>query len=119
MDFSNTLFSIAGLVGIIFILVGFVMYKFPPKNINSLYGYRTTGSMSSQEKWDFAQKFSSKLMFKNGLILLGIGLLCYVFKIDETTSVVIGIGSMFAVIIHLLYTTEKKLKQKFDKNETL
>ena len=50
------------LTGIILIVVGFILLKYPPKEINSLYGYRTEKSMKSQEAWDFAQIFSSKLI---------------------------------------------------------
>lgn len=119
MDYNGTLFTIAGLVGIIFIIAGFLMYKFPPKKINPLYGYRTRQSMSSQEKWDFAQNFSSKLMIKGGVLLLIIGLFSLFINIGETVAVFIGIGSMFAVIIYLFYTTEKQLKQKFKAHENL
>lgn len=119
MENISTLFLIAGLLGIIFIITGFLMYKFPPKKINPLYGYRTRQSMSSQEKWDFAQKFSSKLMFKSGVLLLVIGFLSFFINVSETVAIVIGIGSMFAVIIYLFFTTEKQLKLKFDAHEAL
>ena len=49
------------LVGIVFILAGSIMYVFPPKKINSFYGYRTASSMQSQQKWNFAQTYSAKL----------------------------------------------------------
>lgn len=34
--------------GVIFILMGLIMYIFPPKKINGLYGYRTSSSMESR-----------------------------------------------------------------------
>ena len=42
---NNPLFLIPALTGFIFIVAGFIQYKFPPKNINAFYGYRTNRSM--------------------------------------------------------------------------
>jgi uncharacterized membrane protein len=58
--FENPLVNITFLCGLLFIIAGYILLKFPPKNINSLYGYRTSSSMENQEKWDFAQNYSSK-----------------------------------------------------------
>ena len=66
---ENLLFT-SFLSGIIFIITGFVMFKFPPKNINMLYGYRTTRSMKNQEQWDFSQKYSAKLLIFCGVFLI-------------------------------------------------
>ena len=66
---ENLLFP-SFLSGIIFIITGFVMFKFPPKNINMLYGYRTTRSMKNQEQWDFSQKYSAKLLIFCGVFLI-------------------------------------------------
>jgi len=119
MGIFNSLYDIASFIGVIFIAAGIFMYIFPPKKINSFYGYRTKQSMSSQEKWDFSQKFSAKLMMKSGGILFSIGLISLFLNVGETTSRHIVIGSLLTVTIHLIYTTEKKLKQKFKENEAL
>ena len=66
---ENLLFT-SFLSGIIFMITGFVMFKFPPKNINMLYGYRTTRSMKNQEQWDFSQKYSAKLLIFCGVFLI-------------------------------------------------
>ncbi len=58
--------AISLLVGIIFLIAGFVMSKYPPKNINELYGYRTTNAMKNQANWDLAQKLSTKYMTLSG-----------------------------------------------------
>jgi len=50
LPFDNPLFLIPSTSGLIFILAGFIMLKFPPKKINSLYGYRTSSSMKNQER---------------------------------------------------------------------
>lgn len=67
---NNPLFLIPVLTGVVFLLVGFLMKRFPPKKINRLYGYRVSNSMKSQERWDFAQAFASKEMTKTGGVLV-------------------------------------------------
>ena len=49
---------------------GVVFWMYPPKKINEFYGYRTTRSRKSQEAWDFAQKYSAKMMTVLGLVAL-------------------------------------------------
>jgi hypothetical protein len=46
--------------GIIFCLAAFLHKRFPPKQINFFYGYRTRKSMKNIESWNFAQSLSSK-----------------------------------------------------------
>ena len=57
---------------LILTLVGVVFWAWPPKKINEIYGYRTTRSMKSQAAWDFAQKYSAKLMTAFGIVLLAV-----------------------------------------------
>jgi uncharacterized membrane protein len=111
--FENPLINITFFGGLIFILVGFIMYKFPPKNINSLNGYRTTSSMENQEKWDFAQNYSSKEMMKLGFLLLISSLLSKVTNFDNLTNMFIGLGLMILIVILLLLRVEKAIKIKF------
>ena len=55
---------------LILTVVGIVFWMYPPKKINEFYGYRTTRSRKSQEAWDFAQRYSAKLMTIFGLAAL-------------------------------------------------
>ena len=43
--FENPLVNITFLCGFLFIIAGYILLKFPPKNINSLYGYRTSSGI--------------------------------------------------------------------------
>src|SRR5690606_32411124 len=83
-------------VGIVFIIVWAIMYIFLPKKINGLYGYRTQTSMQSQQKWDFAQTYSSKIMMLTGLIFSLIAPSKGLFKTNESTDLAIG---MFCTIV--------------------
>ena len=44
--------------GIIFLLGGLLMFKFPPESINGVIGYRTPMSMKNKDTWDEAKKYS-------------------------------------------------------------
>ncbi len=119
MDFLNPLFLLLGICGLTFLLLGLLMFKNPPKNINPMYGYRTRQSMSSQEKWDFAQVYAGKLMFRGGIFFIGFGIISALLNLSETLNIIIGLGTLLLFCAYLIYKTEKKLKQKFKDNETL
>ena len=99
------------LVGIIFILAGAIMYVFPPKKINGLYGYRTASSMQNQQKWDFAQTYSAKIMMLTGLIFTLISPSKGLFKTNETTDVVLGMGVMIIGTVIMILIVEKALRK--------
>jgi len=114
MSFIDSILSMPALVGVIFILVGCIMLLFPPKKINSLYGYRTTRSMKNQEQWDFAQKYSSKLLIFCGFILSLISLTGFFINFQNNTEAIVSTILIIVAIIPVLVKTEKAIKSKFD-----
>ena len=115
--FENPLFLIPITTGPIFIIAGFVMYKFPPKKINSLYGYRTKSSQQNKERWDFAQKYSANEMMKLGGILTLSGLLGYLFYPSVNTAMVLGLALMVTTVIILIFRVERAIKKEFSNNK--
>jgi uncharacterized membrane protein len=93
------------LFGVLFIL-SFLFYKYPPKKINGLYGYRTYQSMQNQENWDFANTISSKFMLKSTILSF---ILALIFQnttsifIDYKIFIILGIY-IIPVIIVIPYT---------------
>lgn len=110
---ENPLFLIPVITGLIFAIAGFVMLKFPPKNINALYGYRTKSSMKSQKRWDFAQNYAAKEMMKLGVVLAFLGVLGLVFEFQSTTATIIGLGLMILIVILLIVRVEAAIKKRF------
>ena len=98
-------------VGFIFMLMGIIMFKFPPKSINSLYGYRTASSMQSQTKWDFAQKYSAKIMAFIGFGMLIISFTRTLLPFDNDQTAIFGVAILLLSVIILLIIVEKKLKK--------
>lgn len=110
---ENPLFNITFFGGLIFAVTGFFMLKLPPKKINSLYGYRTISSMKSQERWDFAQKFSAKEMMKLGGFLTLSSVVVFITDFTKTANLIIGLFLMILVVIILLIRVETAIKRKF------
>ncbi len=113
---DNPLFFIPVSVGFIFIILGFYMLLFPPRKINSLYGYRTTSSMKNQDRWDFAQNYASKEMIKLGFILALSGLLGLIFEPQANLATIMGLAFMIIMIIILIIRVEKALTKKFEEH---
>lgn len=111
MDWESPFIAGSALCGIIFLIAGGMMYKFPPKEINSLYGYRTRQSMSSQEKWDFAQLYSSKLMILLSSVMTALSIALSFFYLNPVMALVLSFVLIFAVVILLFYFTERKLRK--------
>ena len=50
--------------GPLMLILTFIFIKYPPKKINSLYGYRTIRSMKNQDVWQTANTISLKYLFQ-------------------------------------------------------
>jgi len=101
------------LVGMAFVILGFVMIKFPPKRMNVWYGYRTTSSMKSQKRWEFAQRYSGKESVKLGFFLLLIGGVRLFW--EPALPVAHGLSAVAIIggIIGLLVRVESAIKRRF------
>jgi len=118
-DWLNPLFIICVSTGLVFIVMAIITSKYPPKEINSTYGYRTKSSMKSQERWDFAQEYSTELMQKYGIVLVLFGFLGYFTSYSELISSILGIALILILCFTLFYKTERAIKDRFDEDEIL
>ena len=110
---SDRIGIVSFLTGIIFTISAAILYRFPPKKINYLYGYRTPSSMKSQQVWDFSQKYSAVKMLQIGLLLLAVSLLNIFIAISELQETILGIGLLIAGCIYMFVITEKAIKKNF------
>lgn len=113
MEWTVNLLQMPLLCGIIFMIAGMAMYFFPPKKINSFYGYRTSSSMKSVERWHFAQYFSAVKLMQGSTFLLLSSFLGFVIKTKGKTATTLGILFPLLVVFFVLFATEKALKNKF------
>ena len=97
-------------------IVGLIFNMFPPKKINSFYGYRTTNSRRNLDTWKVANSYAAILMTIQGLVLAVIGLLTTFFNDNKAIETALGIGLMFSSFIILVVATEKHLNKLFDQD---
>lgn len=97
--------NMAGLVsGGLMIIVGILIKQFPPKSINSVYGYRTRRSMSDQRLWNEANRYSASLMILSGLVIAGMGFLL------GSSLIILQLILLVAACVIIFMLTEKRLK---------
>jgi uncharacterized membrane protein len=115
---TDPLVLIIGLAGVVFIITGFIILKYPPRKINMIYGYRSGSSMKSQERWDYAQKFSSKEMMRTGILMLIIsaGIYFLEIRINEIAALITSLAFIIATVSFMIIRTEKSIRKKFGKS---
>ncbi len=93
--------------------------KRPPKNINALYGYRTSRSMKNQQTWDFAHQVCGRLWSRAGAAMLPLSLLAMLPALGRDVGAV-GlwcipvVGAQLMVLIGSIFPVERALRRNFD-----
>ena len=105
--------SISVLGGVLFVLVGMLMYFHPPKEINGIYGYRTASSMQSKDRWTFAQNYSARKMMRYGTTLIILGILGSFVENTPENGTIIGLALLIACPIALIIRVENALAERF------
>lgn len=99
---------------------GIVFKKHGPKDINGIYGYRTSMSMKNKETWEFAHQYCGKLWIKLGFIMLIVTIIAsaLVFMFDDVQGIieVVLVTIQTIVLIASIFPVESALKKNFDKN---
>lgn len=89
-----------------------VFYFFPPKKINSWYGYRTNKSMKNEEVWYFANTFFNKTLLQYAAIsFVAALLLVFLISLEITWQPMVILLLTLAVSV---IKTEQVLSQNFD-----
>lgn len=115
-EFFNDLLEMPLFIGLIFLLFGIILYFFPPKKVNIIYGYKTPKSMNSQESWNFAQNYSSIKMIQSGIFSIGIYFFLKLFNFDDSVKTSIGFILLFTCVFYIIFFTERILRIKFPNN---
>lgn len=105
------------------LMIGFGRYfvKGDPGKINRWFGYRTKRSMKNQETWIFAHRYSGKIWFFSGLVLLPLSIVPLFFFYKKSVDD-IGFAGLIIVILQLIVMisvlpiTESALKKNFDES---
>jgi len=107
----NPLFITLGSCGLIFIVMGFIMSKKPPKEINGFCGYRTPRAMKNQKNWDYAQVYSAKVMMKYGGYFLLLCLPGYLMDIAPEEAAGVGLIVLLVGVAFMIFQVETHLKK--------
>lgn len=93
-------------------LVASLILKFSsPENINKIYGYRTKRSMKNKKLWNFAQKYSSKLLMKMGILNILIGIVLMFITYSKEYYLFFELGWVVLSYLPAFILTERKLIQ--------
>lgn len=109
------------IVGVVVTVVAIIFKVFPPKKINMWHGYRSKTSVESQEAWDAAQKYNSKLILIEGVILIILGVVFGIVSAEMGNKIKnIILISFVAVVIPAMFifsivVTEAYLNKNFGK----
>lgn len=116
-----TLLICSLLVPSMMLVFGFILYKHPPKERNSAFGYRTPAAKRSAESWDFAQRYCGRLWLFTGAAMLAVTLIVMGLmygKPDEklapaTTALMIA---QTALTLLTIIPVEVALRRRFNKD---
>ncbi len=100
---------------------GLLWKKSPPKKVNKIYGYRTTRSMRNKKTWDFAHRYTAKVMLIIAIPLSIVSIaLLYFFKNSDISTldmiVIIITGIQLAGLCLPIVFTEWELRKRFDED---
>lgn len=104
-------------------MIGFGRYftKSAPKDINSLFGYRTARSMKNRDTWSFAHNYCGRLWFILGIVLLPVSVIPMLCVTGGEINAVSMVGLIVCLVQVIAMTAsiipvEKALKRTFDEN---
>ena len=113
MNWFSPWFITSAITGASLFLAVIITWRFPPKKINDLYGYRSRRSKASQEAWDFAQSHSLELMVWVAVINTALAVPALFIELDTLYGVFISLGILLFSVLYLFWDTERALKEKF------
>ena len=111
------------MVGIIFIIAGWIQKTWPPKNINDLYGYRMPSSKQNQQTWDEANRYSARYMIKAGIFILIAGIVVTILlntismpgRIKSAIWIFLMLATAMGSAISIIVSTERHIEKTFPK----
>lgn len=104
------------IIPLLILVIGFLMYKYPPKKPNWLVGYRTRRSMKDMKVWEISNRFCGKVWIIIGLIMLSITALmcllsCFKIIIFNEKQLLILIFCEIGLLLLSTLMVENKIKK--------
>ena len=99
---------------VLLFLISVIFKRFPIKNRNHFWGYRTRRSKSSQAAWDEANRYSFQLLFEFSVALIVLAVLLWgllASRIGLLNLVWINMAFLFTAVGAVIFLTERRLKK--------
>jgi len=103
------------LPGALFLLLGSLISRHPPKKLNIYYGYRTRRSMLNQDTWTEGNQYSTALIIRLAKPCLLLGIACSLL-VPLPVLLFVSAGAVLAIVSLVLILTEKRLGMLFDRD---
>ena len=108
----NPYYYILSINGLLF-LFSLIFYFFPPKSINSFYGYRTNKSMKNETVWKFANAyFIKQFLIYSAVSFVAALIFVFISKNISWQPMAIMLLSLAVSVIK----TEQEINKNFDED---
>lgn len=109
------------LIPVTMMALGRYFVKRAPKEINMIFGYRTSMSMKNRDTWEFAHHHVGKIWYITGLIFLVVTVIIFLCIISKPQDAIEKVGEIVCILqvvllIASIIPTEVALHKTFDKN---
>lgn len=105
------------LAGLLFLFMGHMIRRFPPRSMKAWYGYRTFSSTINQDTWNEGNRYAAYISRWLGWILLPFGLLMgWIFPRQSDLFLYLTITPVIIGALLLTGITEWHLLQLFDED---
>ena len=114
---SSDLIAVQLAYGPLILFFSFIYSKYQSKEISTIYGYRTTRSMSNNDIWEFANKVSSKYMTIASLATIIFQLVGIILSYNSEDFLLVSYGFLIIPLVLSIWKTEIEINKFFDKKE--
>lgn len=102
-------------MSVVLLTIGLIWKIAPPKKINSIFGYRTSLSMSNSDLWNLGNKVSSNVLITGAICLVLINILSFFVEIDKKFLTAIYLFCVLVVFVLIFSITENRLRARLKK----
>ncbi len=105
------------LAGLLFLFMGHMIRRYPPRSMKAWYGYRTFSSTINQSTWDEGNRYAAYVSRWLGWILFPFGvLIALVFSRQTDVFLYLTVTPVIVGALLLTGITEWHLLQEFDED---
>ena len=101
--------------GPLMLFFSFIYLKYQPKEISTIYGYRTTRSLSNNDIREFANKVSAKYMIIASLATIIFQLSGLILSYNSEYFLLVSYGFLIISLGLSIWKTEIEINKVFDK----